>query len=186
MKKTVSFLLALILLCCMAVPAYAADNEMLVTLTIDESLESYEVTIPPTITLDAATFAPYGRSGTALNVTINKLSAVWSTKFYIYVASKNGFNLVNTEDPSKVIPYGCFCANSMTLTSNADAVGKVYTYYDNDSILYILNQGLPYNTSGPDNDRLNYGYLYRDGSDAYPGSGTYTDTLTFTFAFSNK
>ena len=64
--------------------------------------------------------------------------------------------------------------------------GKVYTYYDNDSISYILNQGLPYNTSGPDNDRLNYGYLYRDGSDAYPGSGTYTDTLTFTFAVSNK
>ena len=186
MKKTVSFLLALILLCCIAVPAFAAENETLVTLTVDESLESYEVTIPPTLTLDAAAFARHGEGKTALNVTINKLSAVWSTRFNIYVASKNGFNLVNTEDPSKVIPYGCFCANSMTITSNADAVGKVYTYYDNDSISYILNQGLPYNTSGPDNDRLNYGYLYRYGSDAYPGSGTYTDTLTFTFAFSNK
>lgn len=186
MKKTVSFLLALIMICCMAVPAFAAENETLVTLTVDESLESYEVTIPPTITLDAAAFATNGGGKTALNVTINKLSAVWSTRFNIYVASKNGFNLVNTEDPSKVIPYGCFCANSMTITSNADAVGKVYTYYDNDSISYILNQGLPYNTSGPDNDRLNYGYLYRYGSDAYPGSGTYTDTLTFTFAFSNK
>ena len=186
MKKTVSFLLALIMVCCMAVPAVAAENETLVTLTVDESLESYEVTIPPTITLDAAAFATNGGGKTALNVTINKLSAVWSTRFNIYVASKNGFNLVNTEDPSKVIPYGCFCANSMTITSNADAVGKVYTYYDNDSISYILKQGLPYNTSGPDNDRLSYGYLYRDGSDAYPGSGTYTDTLTFTFAFLNK
>ena len=187
MKKTVSFLLALIMVCCMAVPAYAADNEMLVTLTVDESLESYEVTIPPTITLDAAAFATDGGGKTALNVTINKLSAIWSTRFNIYVASKNGFNLVNTEDPSKVIPYGCFCANSMTITSNADAVGKVYTYYDNDSISYILNQGLPYNTTHSySNGGPMYGYLYRDGSDAYPGSGTYTDTLTFTFAFSNK
>ena len=186
MKKTVSFLLALILLCCMAVPAFAAENETLVTLTVDESLESYEVTIPPTITLDAAAFAQQGGGKTALNVTINELTTVWSTKFYIYVASKNGFNLVNTEDPSKVIPYGCFCANSITVESNADAVGKVYPYLDCYDISYILNQGLPYNTSGPDNDRLNYGYLYRDGSDAYPGSGTYTDTLTFTFEFLNK
>lgn len=185
MKKTVLFLLALIMVCCMAVPAFAAENETLVTLTVDESLESYEVTIPPTITLDAATFAQQGGGKTALNVTINKLSAVWSTKFYIYVASKNGFNLVNTEDSSKVIPYGCFCANNITITSNNNA-GKTYPYLDCYDISYILNQGLPYNTSGPDNDRLNYGYLYRDGSDAYPGSGTYTDTLTFTFAFLNK
>ena len=40
-----------------------------------------------------------------------------------------------------------------------------------------MDQGLPYNTNG---------YLYRVGSDAYPGSGTYTDTLTFTFAFANE
>lgn len=75
------------MICCMAVPAFAAENETLVTLTIDESLESYEVTIPPTITLDAAAFATDGSGKTALNVTINKLSAVWSTKFYIYVTS---------------------------------------------------------------------------------------------------
>ena len=79
MKKTVSFLLTLILLCCMAVPAYAADTRNTeVSLTVDESLESYEVTIPPTITLDAAAFATNGGGKTALNVTINKLSAVWS------------------------------------------------------------------------------------------------------------
>ena len=187
MKKTVSFLLALILLCCMAVPAYAADTRNTeVSLTVDGPLESYEVSIPPTITLDAAAFATNGGGKTALNVTINKLSAVWSTRFYIYVASKNGFNLVNTEDPSKVIPYGCYCANSITITSNNNA-GKTYPYYDNDSISYILNQGLPYNTTRSySNGGLMNGYLYRDGSDAYPGSGTYTDTLTFTFAFSNK
>ena len=103
MKKTASFLLALIMVCCMAVPAFAAENETLVTLTVDESQESYEVTIPPTITLDAVEFATNGGGKTALNVTIEKLSAVWSTRFYIYVASKNGFNLVNTEDPSNTI-----------------------------------------------------------------------------------
>lgn len=187
MKKTVSFLLALIMVCCMAMPAFAAENETLVTLTVDESLESYEVTIPPTITLDAAAFATDGGGKTALNVTIKKLSAVWSTRFNIYVASKNGFNLVNTEDPSKVIPYVCCCANDMNIVSNADAVGKVYTYYNNDSISYILNQGLPYNTTRSySGGGLMHGYLYRYGSDAYPGSGTYTDTLTFTFAFENE
>ena len=45
MKKTVSFLLALILLCCIAVPAFAAENETLVTLTVDESLESYYMSL---------------------------------------------------------------------------------------------------------------------------------------------
>lgn len=186
MKKTVSFLLALILLCCIAVPAFAAENETLVTLTVDESLESYEVTIPPTLTLDAAAFARHGEGKTALNVTINKLSAVWSTRFNIYVASKNGFNLVNTEDPSKVIPYVCCCANDVNIESH-DSAGKVYTYYNNDSISYILNQGLPYNTTRSYSDgTLIKGYLYRDGNDAYPGSGTYTDTLTFSFAFENE
>ena len=189
MKKTLSLLLALILVCCMAVPAFASDNKTLVTLTIDEALESYEVTIPPTITLDAAAFATDGGGKTALNVTINKLSAVWSTKFYIYVASKNGFNLVNTEDPSKVIPYGCRCPNNISLTSN-DTAGKVYSYTSssgsNSDISYILNQGLPYNTTHSYSDGTpSNGYLYRYGSDAYPGSGTYTDTLTFTFAFAN-
>lgn len=187
MKKTVSFLLALIMVCCMAVPAFAAENQTVVTLTVDESQESYEVTIPPTITLDAVAFATNGGGKTALNVTIEKLSAVWSTKFYIYVASKNGFNLVNTEDTSKVIPYGCYCANDITITSSADAVGKVYPYLDCYDISYIINQGLPYNTtSSKSGGGLTNGYLYRVGSDAYPGSGTYTDTLTFTFAFANE
>ncbi len=79
MKKTVSFLLALIMVCCMAVPAFAAENQTVVTLMVDESQESYEVTIPPTITLDAVKFATDGGGKTALNVTIEKLSAVWST-----------------------------------------------------------------------------------------------------------
>ncbi len=185
MKKTLSLLLALVLVCCTAAPAFAADNKTLVTLTIDEALESYEVTIPPTITLDAAAFATDRGGKTALNVTINKLSAVWSTKFYIYVASKNGFKLVNTEDPSKVIPYGCHCPNNISYTSN-DEAGKVYLYIDHSDISYILNQGLPYNTTHSYSDGTpSNGYLYRYGSDAYPGSGTYTDTLTFTFAFAN-
>ena len=186
MKKALSFLLALVLICCAAVPAFAADNKTLVTLTIDEALESYEVTIPPTITLDAAAFATNGGGKTALNVTINKLSAVWSTNFRIYVASKNGFKLVNTEDPSKVIPYGCHCPNNISLTSN-DNAGKVYSYTStsDSDISDILNQGLPYNTTHSSGSNLYSGYLYRDGSDAYPGSGTYTDTLTFTFAFAN-
>lgn len=186
MKKTVSFLLALIMVCCMAVPAFAEENQTLVTLTVDESRESYEVTIPPTITLDAVAFATDGGGKTALNVTIEKLSAVWSTRFYIYVASKNGFNLVNTEDSSKVIPYACCCPTNFNIVSNADEVGKVYTYFDNYDISYILNEGLPYNTTRSFSGGLNSGYLYRYGSDAYPGSGTYTDTLTFTFAFANE
>jgi hypothetical protein len=182
MKKTVSFLLALIMVCCMAVPAFAAENQTLVTLTIDESMESYEVTIPPTITLDAVAFATDGGGKTALNVTINNLSAVWSTKFYIYVTSKNGFNLVNTEDPSKVIPYGCYCPSCKIITKAT--AGEAYQfnwYYISD----ILDKGLPLNTTSSSGDELLGGYLYRDGSDTYPGGGTYTDTLTFTFEFSN-
>ena len=46
MKKTVSFLLALIMVCCMAVPAYAADTRNTeVSLTVDESLESYYMSL---------------------------------------------------------------------------------------------------------------------------------------------
>lgn len=65
--------------------------------------------------------------------------------------------------------------------------GKVYSYFGCFDISDILNEGLPYNTTRSySGGGLMNGYLYRYGSDAYPGSGTYTDTLTFTFAFSNK
>lgn len=177
MKKTLSFLLALIMICCMAVSAYADGNEMLVSLTVDETLESYEVVIPPIITLDAATFATNGGGKTPLNVTISKLTAIWSTDFSIFVTSKNGCYLVNTEDSSKMIPY--------LLTT---PVGNKRNGFDNKTIptedsyfsesIAILQERLPYNTTDTSG-----GYIERYGSDAYPGGGTYTDTLTFTFEF---
>ena len=180
MKKTVSFLLALILLCCMAAPAYAADNEMLVTLTIDESLESYEVTIPPTITLDAAAFATDGGGKTNLNVTINKLSGASSKEFYVLFTSQNGFNLVNTEDSSKVIPYQCKAPNGASFNPDDFTAGKEYYYYTT-TVSAMLSNGMPYNTS--ERPTIRWGYICRYGSDAYPGGGTYTDTWTFTFKF---
>lgn len=185
MKKTVSFLLALIMICCMAVPAFAAENETLVTLTIDESVESYEVTIPPTITLEAAAFATDGGGKTALNVTINKLSAVWSTEFRIYVTSQNGCYLVNAEDSSKMISYVLVMATGVQMSGSGNNTTSKRDSYFFGSISDITDQELPYNTTSsyPDGWLIS-GYLCRNGNDAYPGGGTYTDTLTFTFKFS--
>ena len=185
MKKTVSFLLALIMICCMAVPAYAAENETLVTLTVDESLESYEVTIPPTLTLDPATFARHGEGETALNVTIDKLTTVWSTSFLISVKSKNKFCLVNTEDSSKMIEYSLRCNGNYYTSDNSSSTVPYFSGKISD-ISAVLEKGQSYNTTVTTSDGLQSGYLARWGSDAYPGSGTYTDTLIFTFAFSNK
>lgn len=167
MKKTLSLLLALILVCCAAAPAFAADNETLVTLTVDESLESYEVTIPPTITLDAKSFAKGTK--TPLNVTINKITAVWSKYITINCSSENGMKLVSTENSSNQIPYHLYCS------SNFDHGTETEAHYFNAEIESLT---LPYNTSSKGGGCI-FGYL-----DENPEIGTYTDTLTFTIKFS--
>ena len=172
MKKALSFLLALVLICCMAVPAFAADNrETVVSLEVDEALESYEVTIPPTITLDAKSFA--SGTKTPLNVTINKITAVWSKYITINCSSKNGTKLVNTENSSNQISYNLFCSNGYHQIPWSTP-GKEAQYFS----AKIEGLTLPYNTSNS-NGGLIYGYL-----DENPEIGTYTDTLTFTIKFS--
>lgn len=181
MKKTVSFLLALILLCCMAVPAYAADTRNTeVSLTVDESLESYEVTIPATITLDAAKFA--NGEKTVMKAELTSISAIWSKYIHIDFSSQNGFYLVNTEDSSKKIGY-TFQTADLVSYSASDTV-KGGSYFSR-SIEYLEGKSdgdfsgtshLPYDISGEISTKGN--------NFAIPGSGTYSDTLTFTIELS--
>ena len=168
MKKALSFLSALVLICCMAVPAFAADNrETVVSLDVDEALESYEVTIPPTITLDAKSFA--SGTKTPLNVTINSITAVWSKYITINCSSKNGMELVSTKDSSNQISYHLYCSD------NFDHGSETAAHYFNAEIESLT---LPYNTSSKGGGCI-FGYL-----DENPEIGTYTDTLTFTIKFS--
>lgn len=186
MKKTVSFLLALIMICCMAVPAYAADTRNTeVSLTIDESLESYEVTIPATITLDAAKFA--NGKVTVMKAELTSISAIWSKYIKIYFSSQNGFYLVNTEDSSKKIGYTFQAADSMEYnpTDTKDYAGEKLEYFSS-SIESLDGTVTPGNPSG--RTFLPYdisGEISTKGNDfAIPGSGTYSDTLTFTIELS--
>ena len=180
MKKTVSFLLALIMVCCMAVPAYAADNEMLVTLTVDESLESYEVTIPPTITLDAAKFA--NGEETVMKAELTSISAIWSKYIKIYFSSQNGFYLVNTEDNSKKIGYTFQTADLVSYSASDTVKGGSYFSRSIEELEgksdgdFSGTSHLPYDISGKISTKYN--------DFAIPGSGTYSDTLTFTIELS--
>ena len=186
MKKALSFLLTLILICCMAVPAFAADNqETLVSLEIDGSLESYEITIPATITLDAAKFAS-GKE-TVIKAELTSISAIWSKYIKIYFSSQNGFYLVNTEDSSKKIGYTFDAADllSYSPSDTTDYAGKEFPYFSSSiaSLDGTVTSGnptgisyLPYDISS----KISTKYI----DFVFPGSGTYTDTLTFTIELS--
>lgn len=152
MKKIITVLLAFVLLLSMTMTAFAADNQTEISLTLDESMESYELVIPATISVDLS------QAETQIPVKINNVSLVWSDYVYLYVSSANpdtesglGAFLVNTEDANKKIHYKMYCPADYAGTETL--VGKT-------SIAFITNMAIEV-----------------DGE--FPGSGIYTDTLTF-------
>ncbi|MDD6800461.1 MAG: hypothetical protein PUE85_08630, partial [Firmicutes bacterium] len=108
MKKLLPFLLISIMILSTAICVVAADienRETIVSLTLDETMESYTLIIPSTVTIDPST-----KSGT-LAVELKDVNLVWNDFLTVYATSANpdteeyGAFLVNTEDSSKKIHY---------------------------------------------------------------------------------
>ncbi len=181
MKKILSFLLISIMLLSTAICVVAADNEnreTLVSLTLDETMESYTLIIPSTVTIDPAT-----KSGT-LGIELKDANLVWNDTITVYVTSANpdteeyGAFLVNTEDSSKKIHY--------------QLVSNFGEQYDSSSEFMVAYYDKTHDYSGgnalnPDiREYYSYGDVEITVDGQYPGSGTYTDTLTFTVSVSGE
>lgn len=158
MKKSIAFLLAFVILMSMAMTVFAADNQTEISLTLDENMESYEVVIPPTVPIDLT------QNETRFQVQIKNISLVWSDLVKVYVASANpdtetglGAFLVNTEDATKKIHY------KMYLPRDYEGTETLVAQISNTSTSYTATIDIEV-----------------DGE--FPGSGTYTDTLTFRIA----
>ena len=154
MKKIISIILATVLLFGMTMTVFGADNQTEINLTLDESMESYELVIPASVPVDLS------QDETRFNVRIQNISLVWNERVKIYVSSANpdlesgmGAFLVNTEDTSKKIHYNMYVGGPeyqgketfMGMATSTSYIGAVDIIVDGE----------------------------------FPGSGTYTDTLTF-------
>ena len=169
MKKIISLLLATALFMSMTVTAFAADNQTVISMEIDESMESYELVIPATVSIDPAV-----KTG-KVEVKIQDINLVWHKSIGLYVKAQNtdetGSYLINTTDPSKKIAYKILLGTGVIYSaaeSGANTPRGVWTNqykYDEDTQSWIANY----------REEIN---LTVTGD--YPGSGTYTDTLTFT------
>ena len=153
MKKIITILLSFVLLLSMTMTAFAADNQTEISLTLDETMESYEVVIPATIPVDLS------QDETSFQIQIKNISLVWSDYVKVYVASANpdtesglGAFLVNKEDATKKIHYRMYLP--------ADYKGTETFVGQTSTNMFIGNVAIEV-----------------DGE--FPGSGTYTDTLTF-------
>ena len=170
MKKVIFLLLTIIAVLSMSLTVFAADNQTEISLTLDENMESYELVIPATVSIDPAVKA--GK----VDVKIQDINLVWNKGINLYVKAKNtdvsgatSSYLINTEDVSKKIAYRIHLGNNIVYNATERAYDEEIGLLTN---TYEYNE---YTSSWARHaEEIN---LVIEGD--YPGSGTYTDMLTF-------
>lgn len=153
MKKLLSLMLCFALLLGLATTVYATGNTTTVSLEVPN--ESYTLKIPATVTIDATS-----KTG-SVTVEVADVNLIWSTGLRVVMTAQNavagetGSYLVNAESDNK-IHY------------------NLKASFDGDS----YKAGESFDVLRTDSRNSETITLTVDG--AYPGAGTYTDTLTFT------
>lgn len=170
MKKMTSILIAVLMLVSLSATALAADTQNTeISMTVDPSMESYTLTIPATVQID-----PTVKTG-EIDVVLSDVTLLWNTFLTVYATSANhidgedGSYLVNTANNTQKIAYSVFgeCAGDTSFEATTQGIyAAVYnTAYE--------WRGTSYPARNDDGTIT----LTVDGD--IPGSGTYTDTLTF-------
>lgn len=168
MKKILSLILCISLVMCMATPAFATEatpyGTTVVSLEVDSSLESYTLTIPATVTI-----SPETKSG-SVDVSLSDVTLVWTERISVYMFASN----------AKTDGKGSYLVNSETgKTIHYNLTSPYGQYYDKIDEIY------DFHVAGAQWDDLHTEVFCSGGSieltvdGTYPGSGTYTDTLTF-------
>lgn len=155
MKKIIAILLSCAALFTMTTTVFATvgEGQTELSLTLDADMENYELVIPPSVEIDLS------QDETIFNVKVQNISLVWSKRVKVYVSSANpdtesglGAFLVNKDGSGKKIHYKMYVPR--------DYEGTETLVGETTSSLFTTNVGVEV-----------------DGT--FPGSGTYTDTLTF-------
>lgn len=175
MKKLIALLLCLALLLGFSVVAQAKTEtemetqEVEVSLELDPTMETYTLVLPATVELD-----PFTKEG-SLEIGITAANLVWSDGIEIGCKAENAAMLNGDELGS--YSYSSYLVNSETnerigyylfSAYNGDEMGPLKT---SESVFYCEKEYVP--CYG------NIRFKIPEGQ-AFPGSGTYSDTLTFT------
>ena len=176
MKKIISLLLATALFMSMTVTA-AAENQTVISMEIDESMESYELVIPATVSIDPAV-----KTG-KVEVKIQKINLIWNKGINLYVKAQNSPEesesnasgtissyLIDTTDTSKKIAYKMVLGTGVVYSSSESGYNSQQGVLTNH---YRYDEGIRSWVTTSEEINLTV-------TGDYPGSGTYTDTLTFT------
>lgn len=153
MKKALSLILCLLLILCMALTAYATETNNSTVVSLTVPDETYTLTIPANVVIDAKS-----KTGT-INVSFTDVNLIWSRGIQAHftcanaVPGETGSYLVNG---NKTIHYNLY-----------DADGDTYSA----------------GTPGYAGSNTSSGTIELEVDGNYPGSGTYTDTLTFSVRF---
>ena len=174
MKKLIALLLCLALLLGFSVVAQAKTEtemetqEVEVSLELDPTMETYTLVLPATVELD-----PFTKEG-SLEIGITAANLVWSDGIEIGCKAENAAMLNGDELGS--YSYSSYLVNSETnerigyflYNNGGDRMDPLKT---SESVFFCEKEFGPY--SGIICFEIPEGQ-------AFPGSGTYSDTLTFT------
>ena len=177
MKKIISLLLVTALFMSMTVTAFAAENQTVISMEIDESMESYELVIPATVSIDPAV-----KTG-KVELKIQKINLIWNKGINLYVKAQNSPEesesnasgtissyLIDTTDTSKKIAYKMVLGTGVVYSSSEPGYNSQQGVLTNH---YRYDEGIRSWVTTSEEINLTV-------TGDYPGSGTYTDTLTFT------
>ncbi len=174
MKKTISFILALVMMLCMASTALAADVQTTLTLTV-ESPFTYTLNVPATLNLNEAAYVDSERLSYDFNNTISTTSTEllahhpsYREGVYIFKVGENYYRL-NVTATCEGLKSGTKTIESGIYTGGTNYYGTSFTqtaWFNSDGSMF------------PNAANFRY-YVNRSSMiDAEPGD--YTDTITWT------
>lgn len=169
MKKVTAILLvAMILTSVFSTVVAAGTKNTEISMTVDPSLESYVLIIPATVEID-----PTERVG-EIDVVLSDVELFWNTFLTVYATSANhvdgegGSYLVDTTDSTKKISYSIFSECGGT------------SFVETEQGLYAAGYTAAHEWRGSSYiEKLEDGKMTITVDGTLPGSGVYTDTLTF-------
>lgn len=173
MKKLIALLLCLALLLGFSVVAQAKTEtemetqEVEVSLELDPTMETYTLVLPATVELD-----PFTKEG-SLEIGITAANLVWSDGIEIGCKAENAAMLNGDE-------LGSYSYSSYLVNSETNEKIGYFLYNDvGDQMGPLKTSKSVFCTDGYVPCYGNIRFEIPEGQ-AFPGSGTYSDTLTFT------
>ena len=171
MKKFLSLILALAMVACMSVTAFAADGTTTLTVEVPDNTPTYTLHVPANMTLE------YGNTGIQTIGDVSVTDVEGYSMIATYVKYTNLINKDNTADVISLDVYGKTTRQSVSPRLFGAASG---TFADSNSLprLYSKEDAGKYEYDANGYNTLQVSAQVSDWSGATPGA-TYQATITY-------